>query len=135
MRSYNELISFDTFEDRLRYLMLNKQVASETFGGLRGINQQFYNSYEWLSVRAYVISRDNACDLGVPGCTIQNGIYVHHMNPITPMVLRRQPELALDHRYLITTSFDTHQLIHFGIPDLVELERNTERVPHDTLLW
>ena len=53
-----------TFEGRYEYLKLGGQVGVETFGFDRYLNQAFYKSDEWLSVRDYVIARDNGCDLG-----------------------------------------------------------------------
>ena len=47
------------------------------------LNQIFYRSQRWKSVRDKVIIRDNGCDLGVEGHEIYGKIIIHHMNPIT----------------------------------------------------
>src|SRR4249920_613952 len=83
-RSYRELRRIEGFEERFRYLMLSGQVGVRTFGFDRYLNQQFYTSREWHSVRDYVIVRDNGCDLGVEGRDIHSRILIHHMNPIDP---------------------------------------------------
>ena len=42
IRTYSELITLPTFEDRYRYLQLNGAVGEDTFGFDRYINQHFY---------------------------------------------------------------------------------------------
>src|SRR3954471_2031665 len=64
-RRYSELRQLDSFEERYRYLRLRGTLGERTFGFDRWVNQRFYKSYEWLSVRDQVITRDNGCDLGV----------------------------------------------------------------------
>lgn len=132
MRTYSDLINLKSFNERLDYLRLKQHVGDITFGGLRGINQQFYKSTEWRHIRALVITRDLGFDLGVLDHLIYDVAYVHHMNPINPDVLIHQTHLALDPEYLITVSFNTHNAIHYGknvIQDYVE------RRPGDTDLW
>ena len=132
LKTYSDLMRFDSYDARLKYLKLNNVVGDATFGGLRHLNQTFYKSRNWKRIRNQVIQRDLACDLGVPGFDIYGSIYIHHMNPITPKILTDSPALALDLEYLITTSFDTHQMIHFGIERKDEW---VERTPGDTKLW
>lgn len=67
IRTYSELLTFPTFKERYAYLRLSGKVCDEKFGFERYLNQTFYKSEEWLSVRRKVIIRDNGCDLGVPG--------------------------------------------------------------------
>ena len=83
IKTYSELITFPTFEERYEYLRLKGRVGEETFGFDRYLNQVFYKSKEWRSVRDYVIARDNGCDLGMAGYEIFGQILIHHMNPIT----------------------------------------------------
>ena len=64
VRTYTELISLLTFEERFRYLKLDGKIGEATFGFQRWVNQEFYHSSEWLSFRDDVIIRDNGCDLG-----------------------------------------------------------------------
>ena len=79
-KSYSELIRYSSFEDRLNYLMLHGSVGFDTFGFDRYLNQEFYRSKEWKSLRNYIITRDNGCDLGVEGRDILSGkILIHHM--------------------------------------------------------
>ena len=44
IRSYSELITIPTFEERYEYLRLDGQVGVETFGFDRYLNQAFYKS-------------------------------------------------------------------------------------------
>ena len=70
IKTYSELITIPTFEERYEYLRLNGRVGEETFGFDRYLNQVFYKSKEWRSIRDYVIARDNGCDLGLEGYEI-----------------------------------------------------------------
>lgn len=132
--NYTELVTFKNYEERLDYLIQNGTPFQKTFGGLRELNQIFYSSSEWKSVRNSVIVRDLGNDLGVEGLMINGIIYVHHMNPITPEVLLNNVSLALDPEYLITSSFNTHQMIHYG-KEKVNNYGIVNRFPGDTKLW
>ena len=70
IRTYSELITLPTFEERFEYLKLGGRVGADTFGFDRIFNQRFYQSKEWKSVRDFVIVRDHGCDLGVEGYEI-----------------------------------------------------------------
>lgn len=134
IRTYSDLYELETFEERFDYLMLFGSVGQETFGFDRYINQRFYTSREWRDIRNYVISRDNGCDLGVPGYEIHNGPLIHHMNPVLPGDLIHDVERALDPEYLITTSHRTHNGIHYS--DVTQIPKVVlERQPGDTKLW
>lgn len=136
IRTYSELRKFDTFEERYAYLRLNGQVGRETFGFDRIFNQMFYKSDEWLQVRNVVITRDNGCDLGIPGHEIHEGqrIYIHHMNPIMLDDIVHSTDILLDPEYLITTIHNTHQAIHYGNEELLVTAPIT-RTRHDTCPW
>ena len=67
IRTYSELMSLRTFEERFEYLVLYGSIGVATFGFDRYLNQDFYNSWEWRRIRDKIIVRDNACDLAVPG--------------------------------------------------------------------
>jgi hypothetical protein len=134
MRTYTELRRRSTFDDRFAYLSLRGEVGVATFGFDRWINQRFYQSREWKQVRDWVVFRDNACDLGVPGYEIHARVMVHHMNPIEPEELARGGELVLDPEYLITTTHRTHNAIHYGDESLIP-RSVVERRPGDTKLW
>lgn len=133
-RTYTELSRLTSFEDRYRYLQLNGSVAKGTFGFDRYINQKFYRSSEWKSVRDQVIVRDNGCDLGVEGYEIHGRIYIHHMNPIMLQDIETRSEFLLNPEYLITTTHATHNAIHYGDEDLLILPP-TERSKNDTCPW
>jgi hypothetical protein len=134
IRVYSELKQLDTFEERYHYLKLAGTLGSATFGFDRWINQRFYASQEWQSVRNQVIIRDNGCDLGILGFEIFSGLLVHHMNPITMKDLKDGEEWVIDPEYLITTSLRTHNAIHYG--DDSQLPRGpVKRKFGDTKLW
>lgn len=133
-KTYDELIQFKTFEERLGYLKLSAHVGDITFGGSRYLNQSFYKSQEWRTIRNEVIDRDFGFDLGLPGYNIFGKVFVHHMNPVTKRAVKSDRELLLDPRYLITCSFETHQIIHFGFSRSPKIEL-VERTPGDTTLW
>lgn len=133
-RTYSELRRFPTFEERFEYLVLKGEVGKATFGFDRWINQEFYRSRQWRSVRDKVIFRDEGCDLGVRGHDIHSRLLVHHMNPITPEDLERGEEWVLDPENLITTTHRTHNAIHYGDDSLL-VKPPVERRPGDTKLW
>lgn len=135
IRTYTELQSYLTFEERLTYLSLKGIVGEQTFGFDRWINQYFYQrSNEWKSIRDYVIIRDSGCDLGIAGYDIPDRIYVHHMNPITVDDLKNNTDFLLNPEYLICTSFSTHQAIHYGKTDLIKMNTK-DRFKNDTCPW
>lgn len=133
-RCYSELIQFRTFEERYQYLRLQGAVGVDTFGFDRYLNQKFYRSPEWKQVRRDVIIRDEGRDLGIEGYELQNGIYVHHMNPISPNDLIHAENWIFDPEYLICVSFDTHQAIHYGDTSLLP-KLPVERTMNDTCPW
>lgn len=134
MRTYSELITFNTFEDRFNYLNLKGIVGEETFGFDRWLNQRFYNSKEWQSIRDYVIVRDQGCDLAMEGYDIGGKVYVHHMNPIDQKDLVRISDILIDPEYLVCVSHNTHNAIHYGDISLI-VTAPIERRPNDTCLW
>lgn len=134
IRTYSEMIRFDMFEDRFEYLKLEGVVGRSTFGFDREVNQRFYQSREWKSIRDFVIIRDNGCDLGVPGYEIHGGLLIHHVNPISIDDLVGGLHWILDPEYLVTTCHDTHNAIHYGDSSLLP-KRWVERSPGDTKLW
>lgn len=134
IRRYSELIRFHTFEERFKYLMLKGQVGKETFGFDRYINQRFYHSEEWRQVKNRVIARDLGRDLGIEGHDIYGRIYVHHMNPILIKDIEECSEYLMNPEYLITTTFATHNAIHYGDESFVNLSPK-ERSPNDMCPW
>lgn len=134
IRTYSDLSRLNTFEDRYQYLKLNGAVGEETFGFDRFINQNFYKSPEWKTVRDFVIVRDNGCDLGVDGYEIRGKIFIHHMNPILPKDIETRSEFLLDPEYLISTTHPTHNAIHYGDESLL-IQTPIERSKNDTCPW
>lgn len=134
IRSYTEIRHIDSFFGRFEYLSLGGTVGQSTFGFDRWINQQFYRSKEWKDARQRVIVRDNGCDLGIDGYEIFSDLLVHHMNPLSADAIEHGESWILDPEFLITTSLNTHNAIHFGDERLLP-RGPVERKPGDTKLW
>lgn len=133
-RTYSELIRFDTFEERYRYLALRGSVGHSTFGFDRYLNQKFYRSRQWNQLRHHVIARDEGCDLGIEGYDIHSKLLIHHMNPLNRQDLLHVDDSLFDPEFLITTTLQTHNAIHYG--DERQLPRPlTVRQDGDTKLW
>lgn len=135
IRTYSELVKLSTFEERFQYLQLNGVVGAETFGFDRYLNQIFYTSDEWKSLRNKIIVRDNGCDLGVKGCDIRTTIIIHHMNPITEKDILSHSNFLVDPEFLITTRLSTHNGIHYGDESLAQSYSVIQRSPNDTCPW
>jgi hypothetical protein len=134
-RSYSELRTHSTFEDRFRYLSLRGQVGEATFGFDRWMNQQFYKSRDWKQVRNHVIARDDGCDLGIEGYEIHGRIIIHHMNPMQVEDLVHGEQSILDPEFLISVTHKTHNAIHYGDESILKRMSMTPRAPGDTKLW
>ena len=134
IRTYSELMSLPTFEERYRYLKLNGRVGEDTFGFDRYLNQVFYTSDEWRSLRNQIIVRDNGCDLGIADRKIYGKIIIHHMNPITKEDILKRSDYLLNPEYLITTVDSTHKAIHYGDESKLVLPP-VERRKNDTCPW
>ena len=135
IKSYSELITIPTFEDRFEYLRLDGDVGRETFGFDRYLNQQFYTSYEYRKFRRQIILRDRACDLGLEEYPINGLVILHHINPISPDdILGRNVRILLDPENVICVSLRTHNAIHYGDSSSI-LTGPIERKPNDTCPW
>lgn len=134
IRTYSELITLPTFTDRFKYLQLNGFVGTETFGFDRYLNQFFYRSQKWKSIRDQIIIRDNGCDLGMDGYDIYGKIIIHHMNPITLTDIEKESAYLLDPEFLICTTHNTHNAIHYGDESLL-ITAPVERYKNDTCPW
>lgn len=128
-KSYTELSKFQTFAERLNYLMLLDYGRHEA---PRSMSMPFYKSSMWQSVREQVLKRDMGYDLGIMGADIFSKLYVHHINPITEEDILTGSDKLLNIDNLITVSHDTHNIIHYGIK---KTEEFIERKPGDTILW
>lgn len=134
IKTYSELSRLRTFKERYEYLRLRGIVGESTFGFDRYLNQIFYRSKEWKSIRDQVIIRDNGCDLGIDGHEIPERILIHHMNPITEKDIVSRSDFLLNPEYLICTTKNTHNAIHYGDENLLVTEPIV-RVPNDTCPW
>lgn len=144
-RSYFELITIPTFEERFDYLRLNGAVGKETFGYDRYLNQVLYNSRDWRRFRDKIIVRDNGCDLAcedheILGARDKDGklhrpkIIVHHINPITVEDVLECNPMVFDPNNAITTTMNTHNAIHYGDETLL-VTSPVERSKNDTCPW
>lgn len=135
IRSYSELVSLSTFEERLKYLQMHAKVGEDTFGHRRYLNQNFYRTPEWKRKKREIIIRDNGCDLGLDGYDIYGRIYIHHIDPIIVDDLTNYNlDKLLNSENLICCKFETHQSIHYGI-EVLGPTGFIERKPGDTTLW
>lgn len=135
IRTYAELSKLKTFKERFEYLKLSDGcVGGDTFGYDRYLNQQFYKTAEWRRLRDQLILRDEGCDLGVDGYRIYGRIIIHHMNPITKDDILQQTDYLTNPEFLICTTHNTHNAIHYGDEDLLILDP-IERTKNDTCLW
>ena len=136
IRTYSELITLTTFEERFEYLRLDGRIGDQTFGFDRYLNQLFYKDKEWLSIRDEVIVRDQGCDLGIEEYELSKGqrLLIHHMNPLTKEDIIRRTKFLLDPEYLITTCHRTHAAIHYGDENLLP-SKPIVRTKNDTCPW
>ena len=134
IKTYSELITLPTYEERFNYLKLEGVVGEMTFGFDRYLNHKLYTSQEWKTVRNQVIVRDNGCDLACEGYEIYGKILIHHINPITVEdVINRNP-IIFDLENLISTTHNTHNAIHYGDENLL-IKGPIERTKNDTIPW
>lgn len=134
IKTYSELITLPTFEQRFQYLKLGGKVGEETFGFDRYLNQMLYTSRKWRSIRDKVIIRDLGCDLGMSDREIADRILVHHMNPIDKNDILTESDFLLDPEFLICTCRNTHNAIHYGDESLLILGP-VLRTANDTCPW
>jgi hypothetical protein len=134
IRTYSELISLPTFEERYEYLRLDGSVGAETFGFDRYLYQEFLKSKEWRDLRDYVIIRDCGCDLAMSDREIYGKILVHHMNPSTKDDVLKRSRYLLDPEYMVCTAKITHDAIHYGDNGLLITEPIV-RSKNDTCPW
>lgn len=134
IKTWDELVKIPTFEERIEYLRTYSTVGEETFGYYRWLNQKFYRSKEYRSLRQFIVRRQNGFDLGVNGYPLPEVFTLHHMNPITADDIVEGSPLVWDPRYLVCVSPATHLAIHYqtkdGKPPLI-----AERSPYDTSPW
>lgn len=143
IRSYSQMMNFDSYIDRFKYLRINDgKIGATTFGSHRYLNQQFYQSDSWINFTEQIKIRDSIdgyiCDLGCEGYEIDDRsgivIVVHHINPITIEQIMRNDPCLTDPENAITCTKHTHNAIHYGNEHLL-CSGPTERKPGDTKLW
>lgn len=136
IRTYSELITLETFEERFLYLKLDGSIGEDTFGFDRYLNQLFYRSPEWKQVRNFVITRDMGCDLAIPDHEIMNQqILIHHMNPLTKEDIINKSDYLLNPEYLICTTKKTHNAIHYGDKRILDQIVPIVRTKNDQCPW
>lgn len=135
IRTYTEIVTLATFEERFEYLKMTAPVGFDTFGHDRYLNQMLYNLNRWKQeTRNAVILRDNGCDLGISDRSILGRIFVHHMNPITKEdILNGNPDV-FNPEYLICVSLGTHNALHYSNVELIKNDP-IERSMNDTCPW
>lgn len=129
-RTYNELISYINFSERLEYLKLNADICHKQ-DFFRFSKQLFYKTPKWKQARSAVILRDNGCDLGIESLPILGKILVHHINPINIDDIEHDSIELYNPDNLICVSHNTHNLIHYKSSEISYIERK----PNDTILW
>lgn len=134
IRTYTDLIAIPTFVDRFEYLKLMGSVGADTFGYDRYLNQIFYTTREWRHLRDQVILRDMGRDLAMEGYEIHGKIYIHHLNPISKDDIIERSEYLMNPEFLVCTSFETHNAIHYGNADNLR-SVPIERRANDTCPW
>ena len=134
LRTYSELIRIPNYMDRFEYLKLDGVVGEATFGFERYLNQKFYHSHEWKTIRQHVIVRDMGCDLGIVDREIAGRIFIHHMNPITVKDISEATRFLLNPEYLICTCKRTHDAIHYSDESIL-YQDPVVRTPNDTCPW
>lgn len=134
-KTYSELVTFKTFEERFEYLRLFGSVGKDTFGHARYLNQSFYRSREWKDRRNDIIVRDYGCDLAMDGYEISDRIIIHHLNPVSEEdLINYNPEKVLHPENLVCVSPLTHEAIHYSDKSILPILPK-ERRPGDTKLW
>ena len=134
IRTYSELITIPTFEERFEYLQLKGSVGKDTFGYDRYLNQVLYRSPEWKRLRNQIIIRDGGCDLACDGYDIYSKVLIHHMNPITVEDVLARSRKVFDPDNLVCVSHSTHNAIHYGDADLL-VTGPIIRTKNDTCPW
>lgn len=134
IRTYTDLIAIPTFVERFEYLKLMGSVGADTFGYDRYLNQIFYTTREWRHLRDQVILRDMGRDLAMEGYEIHGKIYIHHLNPISKDDIIERSDYLMNPEFLVCTSFETHNAIHYGNADNLR-SVPIERRANDTCPW
>lgn len=133
-RTYLELLTFPTFEERFQYLKLDGVVCHETFGRYRYLNQALYLSDRWRQFRRRILLRDYGHDLACEDHDIFSHPIIHHINPICVEDLLSDNPCVFDPNNVVTVSERTHQALHYGDRKILELAM-AERKENDMCPW
>lgn len=134
-KSYSELITLPTLEERYRYLRNAHCVGEQTLHGYRSIYLRFLKSPQWLDLRNKIILRDKGCDLGLEDYPISGRIIIHHINSVKiEDLIHMREEILLNPENLISVSHTTHLAIDYGDEKLLA-KPPIIRVPNDTCPW
>lgn len=134
IKTYSELITIPTFEERFQYLQLKGSVGKDTFGYDRYLNQVLYSSPEWKRLRNQIIIRDGACDLACEGYDIHGRILIHHLNSIDVDDVLARSRKVFDPDNLVCVTHNTHNAIHYGDTSLL-VTGPIIRTKNDTCPW
>lgn len=146
-KTYQELMTLKSFEERFEYLKCCSKIGDPTFGPLRYLIKSLYDSSDWNIFRRNIFIRDNGCDLAHDGHPIFDllkcsdnewrqmaSFTVHHIEPLTPEDYLNRSSKIFDPNNVITMKNSTHKAIHYGninsIPTTI-----VERTPFDTCPW
>lgn len=137
MRTYTEMLSYQTIEERFEYLKTHGQVGVSTFGSRRYLNQILYRSKEWRAFRDKIIIRDNACEFGLKDYPINDpkNIRIHHIESITIEDILNKDHKIFDPNNVICVSDLTHKALHYGDASLLPNKQFVERTKNDTCPW
>ena len=111
LRTYSELMTLETFDERFDYLKLwdLPHVPPDDV-----LYRRFLKTREWKYTRIDIYERDGLQDLAVTGLHINTKVIIHHIDPITQEdLLNNNLDKLLNPDNLITTSIDTHNMIHY----------------------
>lgn len=128
------MLEYPTLSERYNYLRLFGQVGETVFGFNRYINQSFYTSRKWRSIRDQVIIRDKACNLAHEDYPLYGRVHIHHINPISLEMFEDNDPLLYDLDNLVCVDEQTHRAIHYGDESLLPQDY-VPRTPGDTKLW
>lgn len=135
MTTYHQIIQATSFEERFKLLYEEAHLDFRDWGMQRGLNQAFYHSDEWRSLRNSIIIRDGGCNLAHPDYAISKRFLIHHIMPLTIEDIQNgNMTKLLDPENLILTNDYVHNAIHYGDGTCPYTEI-VVRTPYDTCPW
>jgi hypothetical protein len=78
--------------------------------------------------------RDDGYDLAHEDYPIAGNVYIHHLNPITIDDILEKRDCVFDPEFLISTSLNTHNAMHYGDKDIL-VKGPVIRTKNDTCPW